>query len=264
MNCAMCGLPEGTDAGQCGAKMGTGESACLRRALASRDGEIATLKAVGAAWAGEMVEENDRILDFGMWAADWMDHAVNGSTCAFCLPCDITAERLATVRAHVETCDKHPLSEANERSNGHFLEAVAAHKELLDLRARLTAAEGDAGRLREALGEMARRIVDECDCEDGLERVDAGDHEELKTCRGCFDARGAIDSLSPPTGHAAGEYITDPTSPDYGARICDDGKPCRRGAGVACLGCGLTVDELTGNSGSLPAPPPVDEKGKAP
>lgn len=66
MNCETCGLPEEPINGGefCTARFlrsSTEEIACLRRALASRDGEIAALRSVGAAWAGEMVEEVRRL-----------------------------------------------------------------------------------------------------------------------------------------------------------------------------------------------------------
>lgn len=353
MKCKTCDLPEGTDAGQCGAKMGTGESACLRRALASRDGEIAALKttmkrvgsaidnamgdewddeaaaiaslaashvreidhgiamtierddlrAVGAAWAGEIV---DWIGDFKARVADAVRSEWSKRDQSMLLREIGRREAAESTIAAWRGCQ--PIPQANVTEMLATLESAGTGKPgtpntlfamVGEVCARLTAAEGDAGRMREAL----RLFVDNTapvtrgmEGEHGFIASDAHcpacDAEaptiaELEHETDCWWLMGTA-SLAPLTGHAAGEHaLTDADwraiglagyEAEYPGSVCPNPSNWTDYAKAIFLhrtstGFGyvnvlpamraeyarrapiVAPPQLTGNSGSLPAPP---------
>lgn len=135
------------------------------------------------------------------------------------------AKENANLRAEVT-----PLESllAIERGHTAALESNESHwiAELDATRARLTAAEGDAGRLREALKDLSEW---RCGCRGGIDDCNC-----LPSIR-----EQALAALTPPTGHAAGETLLDEIAKErkrQEAKWGEQNAHFRLGDWMSCLG----------------------------
>lgn len=265
MKCPQCDLPEAPiDGGEfCTARFlrdGSEEIACLRRALANRDGEIANaahiLDSSGASKTskdGAMLTLADRIATLHTSTIRRAHEAQESAAFIGAQHRMVWSalggldEESALDAAHRVRSEVTRLESllAIERGHTAALESNESHwiAELDATRARLTAAEtaraaaeGDAERMREVCAAEADRFAASA-AGMALKVGRLGGYADR--CDEAQQIAAAIRALSPPTGHAAGETLLDEIAKErkrQEAKWGEQNAHFRLGDWMSCLG----------------------------